>query len=308
MSKSANKKNLISMANLSTSDLIELIQLAQELKSDPVSKSNALKNMDIALIFAKPSLRTRISFEVGINQLGGHPITIKMDEISIGEREDVKDIANVLSRYVKAIVIRTFKQEQIELLGKHASVPVINGLSNDEHPCQVIADLLTIKEIFNSFSGLKIAFIGDGNNIANSLLLCAALADMNIAIGCPNTHKPKTKYIEQAKKINPKIDINITDNPIDAAKDAHVLYTDTWISMGQESEQKNRKQSFANYQINTNLLKLADKNAIVLHCLPAHKGEEITEDVFEKFSNIIYNQAENRLHAEKAILLKLISE
>ena len=302
------KHDLISMADITTSELFDIISLTKKLKNDPLSKANALINQTIALIFAKPSLRTRVSFEVGIKQLGGNAITIKMDEISVGTRENVEDIANVLSRYVSAIVIRTYEQKQIEDLGKFSLVPVINGLSNDEHPCQVISDFFTISEIFNDISGLKLAYIGDGNNMVQSLLICSALANVNISVATPEGYEPEKHYAEIAKKINPKINIELTCDPKTAAKNANILYTDTWTSMGQEQEIEKRKKIFAPYQINNDLLSYADKNTIVMHCLPAHKGQEISGDVFERFSEIIYQQAENRLHAQKAILLKLLGK
>lgn len=299
------KTKLVSMADLSKEDLNDVLDIAKKIKSNPFSKK-VLKNKSVALIFAKPSLRTRVSFEVGVNQLGGQPITIKMDEISIGARENVEDIANVLSRYVSAIVIRTFEQNQIEKLSEFSNIPVINALSNDEHPCQIAADLFTIKETFNKLSGLKIAYIGDGNNVAQSLIIGGALSNTNISIGCPNTHKPNDFYVKLARKINPKVNIEVLKDPFEAARNADVLYTDVWTSMGQEKEYEKRKRIFSNYQINDKLLKVAKKSAIVLHCLPAHKGMEITSKVFDRFSEVIYRQAENRLHAQKAILIKLL--
>ena len=308
MTKALTKsKNLISMSDISSFDLEEIINSAKKLKEKPHLKSSSIQDKIIALIFAKPSLRTRVSFEVGIKQLGGETITIKMEEISVGIRENVEDIANVLSRYISAIVIRTFEQKQIEELGKYAFVPIINGLSNEEHPCQVISDLFTISEVFGRLSGLKLSYIGDGNNVAHSLLLGCALADMNISIATPDSHKPKQIYIEKANKINPKIKIELTNDPKEAVKSSNILYTDVWTSMGQEEETKKRKKIFEPYQINEELLNHAAKDAIVLHCLPAHKGEEISHGAFKKFSDTIYTQAENRLHAQKAILLKLLN-
>ena len=280
--------------------------MAGELKKKPLSKSSFLKNESIALIFAKPSLRTRVSFEVGINQFGGNPITIKMDEISVGTRENVEDIGNVLSKYVSAIVIRTYEQKQIEGLGKFSHVPVINALSNEEHPCQIISDLFTIKENFKRLSGLKLAYIGDGNNVAQSLILGCALANIDISVASPKGYLPNKYYVESAKKINSKIKIELTNNPKQAAKNANILYTDVWTSMGQEKEFKKRIKIFKPYQINDELLSYADKKAIVLHCLPAHREQEISGKVFDRFSETIYRQAENRLHAQKAILMKLI--
>ncbi len=302
-----NKNKLVSMADLSKKDLLDILTLAKKIKSKPLSKLNSLKNKSIALIFAKPSLRTRVSFEVGIIQLGGNVVTIKMDEISVGIRENVEDIANVLSRYVSGIVIRTYEQEQIKALNEFSLVPVINGLSDEEHPCQVVADLFTIKEIFNSFSGLKLAYIGDGNNVAQSLLIGCALTGIDFSIASPSKYQIKKTFVELAKKINPKIKIELTTNPQIAAKGANVLYTDVWVSMGQEKEIKARKKIFAPYQINDKLMSHAAKNAIVLHCLPAHKGQEISAGTFDRFSETIYQQAENRLHAQKAILLKVLS-
>ena len=305
MSK-AKKSNLISLTDISANTLTQILDLAKALKKKPFSQSSFLKNKSIALIFAKPSLRTRVSFEVGINHFGGNPITIKMDEISVGIRENVEDIGNVLSKYVSAIVIRTFEQKQIEELGKFSHVPVINALSNEEHPCQIISDLFTIKEIFNGLSGLKLAYIGDGNNVAQSLILGCALANMDISVASPKGYLLNKYYVEAAKKINPEIKIELTTNPKLAAKSANILYTDAWVSMGQEKELRKRVKIFKLYQINDELLSYADKKAITLHCLPAHKDQEISGKVFERFSEIIYQQAENRLHAQKAILMKLI--
>lgn len=306
--RNLNKNSLIRMSDLSKDSLSEILEETKKLKNKPYLKNTFLKNKTIALIFAKPSLRTRVSFEVGINDLGGNAVTIKMDEISIGSRENVEDIANVLSRYVSGIVIRTFEQKQIDDLQKFSLVPVINALSNEEHPCQIIADLFTIKEAFNKIAGLKIAYIGDGNNVAQSMLIGSALSGLNISIGCPSTHRPEERFIKLAKKINPKINIEITSDPLLAVKSANVLYTDVWTSMGQEKEYKKREKIFAPYQINDKLLKSANKNAIVLHCLPAHKGQEITAKVFDEFSEVIYRQAENRLHAQKAVLTQLLSK
>ena len=299
-------KSLTSIADISAKDLAEIILLTKELKENPLKRSSAIQNQSIALIFAKPSLRTRISFEVGIRQLGGHPITIKMDEISVGIRENVEDIGKVLSKYVSSIVIRTFEQREVEDLEKYSSVPVINGLSDEEHPCQVISDIFTISETFKSTDNLKVAYVGDGNNVAQSLLLACALSNINISISSPKNYQIKEKYIELAKQLNQKINIEITEDPMVSVKDADVLYTDVWTSMGQEKEAEKRRKIFMPYQINDELLSRAKNNAIVLHCLPAHKGEEISHDVFDRFSETIYKQAENRLHAQKAIILKLM--
>jgi len=303
-----NKLNLTSIKDLSQDALFEILKLTKSLKKNPHLKAKTLDKKVIALIFAKPSLRTRVSFEVGIHELGGYPITLKMDEISVGIRENVEDIGNVLSKYVNAVVIRTFDQKEVEELGKYSSVTIINGLINEEHPCQVISDIFTILEIFKSLNGLKLAYVGDGNNIAQSLLLISALAGLNISIACPKNHKPSNYYIETAKKLNKKINIEITTSPKIAVKNANVIYTDVWTSMGKEKETEKRKKIFTPYQVNDALLIHAAKNTVVLHCLPAHKEQEISSNVFNKFSEIIYRQAENRLHAQKAILLKLLGK
>jgi len=306
MTKTKIKKlDLISLADISSDDLLEIVNLTKELKENPLLNSNFLENKTIALIFAKPSLRTRVSFEVGINQLSGKAVTIKMEEISVGTRENVEDIANVLSRYVSAIVIRTYEQKQIEDLGIFSLVPVINGLSNEEHPCQVISDLFTIKEIFGEFTGLKLAYIGDGNNVAQSLLIGCAQANIDISIATPEEYKPKQHFVELAKKINSKIKIELTNNPKSATRSANILYTDVWTSMGQENEAELRKKIFLPYQINEELLSYAVKDAIVLHCLPAHKNVEVTKELIEGPQSVVFQQAENRLHVQKAVLIML---
>ena len=305
--KIAKKYDLVSLADINKSELFEILSLAKKLKTNINFKSNFLKGKNIALIFAKPSLRTRVSFEVGINQLGGNPITIKMEEISVGTRETTIDIANVLSRYVNAIVIRTFEQKQIEDLAKFSKVPVINALTNEEHPCQVISDLFTIHEIFGTLKGLKLCYVGDGNNVTHSLLIGCALAGLNISIASPKGYMPDKYFVELSKKINPKCKITLTTNTKEAVKNADIIYTDVWTSMGQEKEAKKRNSIFIPYQINDKLLSYAAKNAIVLHCLPAHKEQEIAGNTFDRFSEIIYTQAENRLHVQKAILIKLLS-
>ncbi len=299
-------KGLTGIADISSKDLREILSLTKDLKENPLKRSSAIQNQSVALIFAKPSLRTRISFEVGIRQLGGHPITIKMDEINVGIRENVEDIGSVLSKYVSSIVIRTFEQKQVEDLQKYSSVPVINGLSDEEHPCQVISDIFTISEIFKPCDGLKIAYVGDGNNVAQSLLLACALSNINISISSPKNHQIQKKYTDLAKRMNPEINIELNEDPKISVKNADVLYTDVWTSMGQEKEANKRRKIFMPYQINDELLSHGKKNAVVLHCLPAHKGEEISHNVFDRFSEVIYTQAENRLHAQKAILLKLM--
>ena len=261
------------------------------------------------MYFTKPSLRTKLSFEIGMKKLGGNVSIIKQDEIILGERESIKDSARVISQYADAIVIRTFAHSDVETFDKHSSIPVINALTDLSHPCQVMADFLTIKEQFNTLSGLKIAYVGDWNNVANSLMVGCAILGINFAIVSPSAYQQKTqnKIFEIAKKLAEKstATLEVHENPYMAVKEANVIYTDTWVSMGQENDSK-RKEDFQNYQINANLMTYADKNAIVLHCLPAYKGEEITEDIFEQYASVIFNEAANRMYAQMAILASIM--
>ena len=258
----------------------------------------------MVMYFAKPSLRTRLSFEIGMKKLGGDAYVLKQDEIILGKRESIKDSANVISRYCDLIMIRTFAHEDIENFAKNSKVPVINALTDLSHPCQIMADLLTIKEHFGKLEGLTLSYIGDGNNVCNSLLVGCSMLGLNVKVGCPNGYEPSQKYITLAKKYAKENGtfVEILNNPKEASCAADVLYTDVWASMGQENEKEKRKEIFKDYQINNTLLKNANDNAIVLHCLPAHKGEEISEDVFDKNANIIYEEAENRMYAQMAIM------
>jgi ornithine carbamoyltransferase len=303
-------RDFLSLLDYDKESLAYLLEVASKLKQESKNGQihHLLKNKTLAMIFAKPSLRTRVSFEVGIQQLGGNAVVLKQDEINLGVRETIADTARVLSRYVDGVMIRTFAQEDVVEFAKYADVPVINALTDLSHPCQVMADLLTIKEHFGSFDGLKLAYLGDGNNMTHSLMAGCAIFGMDISVGCPNNYEPDADFTQKCKEIAEKSGskIIITSNPEEAIKDANVVYTDVWASMGQESEAESRKEIFKPYQINQSLMSNAAQNAIVLHCLPAHRGEEITEEVLELHAGSIFEQAENRLHAQKAIMASIM--
>ena len=257
------------------------------------------------MIFQKASTRTRVSFETGMYQLGGYPLFLSSNDLQIGRGEPVQDTARVLSRYLSGIMIRTFEQKEVEDLAQYGSIPIINGLTDFCHPCQVLADLMTIREFKGSFDGLKMCFIGDGNNMANSLIVGCLKVGMSVSIACPNDYQPPKEILDFAAGYGDKFEM--TDCPKQAAKDADVLITDVWASMGQEGEAEKRKKAFEGYQINDELMALAHSDAMVLHCLPAHREEEITEKVFEAHANEIFEEAENRLHAQKAVMVKLMA-
>ena len=303
-------KHFINLEDFSANELLGLLDLATSLKKDVKAKKdiNILKNKTLVMYFSKPSLRTRISFEVGAQKLGGNAVVIKQDEIILGKRESIEDTSRVISRYADGITIRTFAHSDVEQFAKYSSIPVINALTDLSHPCQIMADLLTIKEHFGKFSGLKLAYIGDGNNVTNSLLIGCSMLGIDISVAVPEGYEPNNKCISNANKFATKSGskVEILHSPNEAAKGANIFYTDVWTSMGQEAETEKRKEIFKNYQINTNLLKLADQNHIVLHCLPAHKGEEITEEAFELHASSIFEQAENRMHAQMAIMASIM--
>ena len=304
------KKDLLAINDLSVDDIEDILSLTDKIKKDKGAYSSSLKGKCIGLIFQKPSNRTRVSFEIGMVQLGGYAIYLGPSEIDMGGRESVKDVACVLARYLDGIVARTYKHSDVEDLAKYADVPVINGLSNLAHPCQALSDIFTIKEKFGTFDGIKLAYIGDGNNVLNSLMCAAAKVGLNISIATPKGYEPEKKSIAMAKSAYLKVGgkIEIGNDPEAAAKKADIIYTDVWVSMGQEKETKKREKDFKNFQINDKLVNLANKKRIIMHCLPAHRGKEITDSVIDSKDSVIYDQAENRMHAEKAILLKLLGE
>ncbi|MFP4654438.1 MAG: ornithine carbamoyltransferase [Methanohalobium sp.] len=301
-------KDLISMADLSNEDIHELLDSAQDLKEKRArGKINEfLKNKSLAMIFEKPSTRTRVSFEVAMSELGGHGLYLNYKDIQLGRGEPISDTAEVLSRYVHGIAGRVNSHDTISEIAKYSTIPVINALSDLEHPCQILADLLTIQEYRNRIKNLKFTWVGDGNNVCNSVILGCAIVGMNIAIACPEGYEPNNDIVKQAKKIGGNV--SITHDPAEAADNADILYTDVWISMGDEEEREKRLNDLGDYQINSRLVDLAKHDAIVMHCLPAHRGEEITEDVLNGPHSVIFDQAENRLHAQKALILKLMGQ
>lgn len=301
-------KNLLKLLDLSTEEIIGILDLADQLKYE--RKHNIphelLKGQTLGMIFQKSSTRTRVSFETGMYQLGGHALFLSSRDLQIGRGEPVQDTARVLSRYLDGIMIRTFEQKEVENLAKFGSIPVINGLTDFCHPCQVLADLMTIREKFGSFSGLKMCFIGDGNNMANSLIVGGLKVGMNVAVATPDGYKPDGAVLEFTKGYGDKFALE-TD-PFMAASGADILITDTWTSMGEEAEKEERKKIFKDYQINRQLLAAANAGAMVQHCLPAYRGQEIAEEVFEEHADEIFNEAENRLHAQKAVMVKLMKK
>lgn len=295
-------KDLISIADLSSKDIQGLIESACELKRK--RNNTLLKGKTLAMIFEKPSLRTRVSFDVGMFELGGHSIYLSPAEIGLGKREPIADAAAVLSRYVHGIMARTFAHDTVVQLAKHATVPVINGLSDEEHPCQILADLQTIYEKKGALKGLKVAYIGDANNCANSLLLACAITGMEFRIACPAGYAPSKAMLLKAK--GKKSRVVITDDPKKAVSGADVIYTDVWTSMGQEEESAKRRKDFAGYQVNGKLIAAAKKDVIFMHPLPAHYGEEVAAGMLRNPHSVVFDQAENRLHMQKAILVKLM--
>ena len=301
-------KNLLKLLDLSTEEITGILDLADQLKYE--RKHNIphelLKGQTLGMIFQKSSTRTRVSFETGMYQLGGHALFLSSRDLQIGRGEPGQDTARVLSRYLEGIMIRTFEQKEVEDLAKFGSIPVINGLTDFCHPCQVLADLMTIREKFGSFSGLKMCFIGDGNNMANSLIVGGLKVGMNVAVATPDGYKPDGAVLEFTKGYGDKFALE-TD-PFMAASGADILITDTWTSMGEEAEKEERKKIFKDYQINRQLLAAANAGAMVQHCLPAYRGQEITEEVFEEHADEIFNETENRLHAQKAVMVKLMKK
>lgn len=296
--------------DVSISELEELLTIAEDLKAKTKAgiPHPLLAGKTLGMIFTKSSTRTRVSFEVGMYQLGGHPLFLNANDIQIGRGETISDTAQVLSRMVDAIMIRTFKHQDVVDLARFGTIPVINGLTDDQHPTQALADLLTIKEHKGTLKGLKLCYVGDGNNVANSLLQACAKSGMHISVASPASHTCPSFYVDQAKKDAAVTGSRIvmTTDPFAAAKDADVIYTDTWTSMGQESEKAARVAVFKDYQVNGELMSHAAKDAIFLHCLPAYRGYEVTADVIDSPCSVVFDEAENRLHAHKAILVKCL--
>ncbi len=296
-------KHLLKMLDLSKEEIIEILNLADQLKYENKNgiEHHLLKGKTLGMIFQKASTRTRVSFETGMYQLGGNPLFLSSNDLQIGRGEPVQDTARVLSRYIDGIMIRTFEQKEVEDLAKFGSIPVINGLTDFCHPCQVLADLMTIREFKGRLEGLKMGYIGDGNNMANSLIVGCLKVGMSVSIACPADYQPDKQVLDFAKEYGDKF--FMTDKPIEAAKDCDVLFTDVWTSMGEEAETEKRKIAFEGYQINDEIMAIAKPDAMVQHCLPAHREEEITEKVFEAHADEIFEEAENRLHAQKAVMV-----
>ena len=304
----AGKRDLLSLINYGQDEIYRLLAAAIELKRrgrDAVEKQ-VLAGKNIALIFNKPSTRTRISFEAAVAHLGGHAIYLTQNELQLGRGETIEDTGRVLSRYVDAIVIRTYDHGDIERLASAAAVPVINALTDAHHPCQALADLMTILEKKERLRGVKLAYIGDGNNVCHSLLIGSAKMGLDFAAACPPGYKPNDEIVKAARVDEAGVNISIVDDPEEAARGADVLYTDVWTSMGQEGEADERHEAFAGFQINETLLEKAKPDAIVMHCLPAHRGEEISADVLDGPQSVVFDQAENRLHVQKALLMWLV--
>jgi len=302
------KKDLLSIKDLTSEDIGSIFKLASELKKNKRKFSKVLTGKTLVLIFQKPSNRTRVSFEVGMYQLGGNSMYLSPNEINIGVRESIKDVAKTISRYVDGIVLRTFEHKNCLDMGETAAVPVINGLSDYAHPCQALADLFTVKEKLGQLNKVTMAYVGDGNNVCNSLLFAAAKTGMNLNVASPKGYTPVEEVVKYSQGIARETGskINILEDPVSAVKGANVIYTDVWASMGHEEEIAKRKIIFKDFQINAKLLQDASSEALVMHCLPAHRGEEITDEVMDSESSIVFDQAENRMHVQKAILIKLL--
>lgn len=297
------KKDYLRVSDLNKEEFTYLIKRAIDFKINRGFQKNFLSGKSIGMIFEKPSTRTRVSFEVAIYQLGGYPVYLSPTELQLSRGETIKDTAQVLSRYLDAVVIRTFSHNTIEEFAKWSTVPVINALTDEHHPCQALADIMTIIEKKGKLQGIKLTFVGDGNNVANSLIEASALVEIKINIATPEGCEPLMEIIEKAKAFT---EVKIFHDPQEAVKDADVIYTDVWLSMGEEENIK-KKEKFKNFQLNTELLKKAKSDAIVMHCLPAHRGEEITDEVLDSPQSVVLDQAENRLYTEKAILEFLLT-
>lgn len=305
-------KHLLSLNDLSTQEINDLLTLAVKLKKENKEgiQHHLLKGKTLGMIFSKSSTRTRVSFEVGMYQLGGYALFLSSNDIQLGRGETVYDTANVLSRYIDGIMIRTFKQSDVDDLAKYGTIPVINGLTDEMHPCQILADLMTVYEHKGTLAGLKLAYIGDGNNVVHSLLHGCAKTGMNISVASPKGYECDDMYVKEAKAAAELTgsQILLTQDPSEAIADADIVYADTWISMGQEAQKEEKLKIFMPYQINSELFSKAKKDAIFLHCLPAYRGYEVTEEIIDGPQSVIFDEAENRLHAQKAVLATLLGQ
>lgn len=299
-------KNLLSMADLSLEDIYGILELAEELKEKRRQGKviDHLRNKSLGMVFEKSSTRTRVSFEVAMTDLGGHSVYLNPGDIQIGRGETIEDTAKVLSRYLHGIIARVYSHDMLTKLADNASVPVINALSDKEHPCQALSDLLTIKEYKNRISNMKFVWIGDGNNVCNSLMLACAIVGMEMVVACPKGYEPAEGYVAKARELGGVL--KIMNDPLKASENADILYTDVWVSMGNENEEARRLKDFAGFQINEGLIAVSKPDVIVMHCLPAHRGLEISAGAIDGPYSVVFDQAENRLHAQKAVLLKLM--
>ena len=302
------RHNFLSIRDFSPEEIRYLLDLAREMKTHPSAHAGALKGKTLAMIFEKQSLRTRVSFDVGIQQLGGFSLYLSRAEINLGQRESVYDISKNLERMVQAIMVRTFAHEIVEQMAEYASIPIINGLTDYSHPCQAMADYLTMAELKGDIRGLKVAYIGDGNNVCHSLMFAGAQLGANVWVATPPGFAPKDDAVKWARERGQQTGgrLVLTTDAVEAATGADVIYTDVWASMGQESEAASRYRIFGPYQVNTRLFRHAKFDALFMHCLPAHRGDEVTDEVIDSAHSVVYQQAENRLHAQKAILLELM--
>jgi len=301
-------KDFLSIRDFSPAEIRQMLDLAAEMKADPGRFSQALTGKTLAMIFEKPSLRTRVSFDVGIQQLGGFSLYLSPAEINLGKRESIHDVAKNLERMVQAIMIRTFGHDIVEKMAEYASIPIINGLTDFSHPCQAMADYLTIQEVKGTLRGVKVAFVGDGNNVAHSLMFGAARLGVRIAVATPPGYEPKPEAVEWVRHHAPETgaECDVTHDPVEAVRGADAVYTDVWASMGQEAEAAERKKIFQPYQVNEKLFAEAKPDAVFMHCLPAHRGEEVTSGVIDSPRSVVFQEAENRLHAQKAIMYLLM--
>jgi len=302
------KKDFISILDISEDELTGILSDAMQLKKLRTAGTphEFLKGKSLAMIFEKSSTRTHISFEVGMNELGGHALFLSTRDLQIGRGEEIRDTARVASRYVSAVMVRAYKQSTIEEFARYATIPVINGLSDREHPCQLLADIMTINEHFKQLKGLRVAWIGDGNNVCNSLILSSALTGMDVSVASPKGYIPKRDVLDHARRIGGKI--HMSKSPEEAVRDADIIVTDTWVSMGDEDKREERIRAFSGYTVDEHLIRLASPDARVLHCLPAHRGEEISDGVIDGDQSLVWDEAENRLHAQKALLLSLLKK
>ncbi|NLE65029.1 MAG: ornithine carbamoyltransferase [Elusimicrobia bacterium] len=303
------KRDFLSLSDYSSQEILNLLSLAKQLKLSPWQMSDLLKGKSIALIFQKPSNRTRVSFETGISDLGGNAIYLGPQDLDLGKRESTSDIAQTLSRYIDGIVARVFSHEDIIGLSKSSTVPVINALSDLLHPCQALADLLTVQERFLTFRNIRFAYVGDGNNMVNSLLMACAKVGMSMSVATPKGYDPDPAQLHAARDIAERTgaEIHLTHDPKEAVEGARVVYTDTWVSMGQEEESAERLQDFQGYQVDGDLMSRAAKDAIFMHCLPAHRGQEVSADVIDGPRSVVFDEAENRLHVQKAVMVHLFT-